>query len=293
MLAILLALPLAALGDEVGCRFFDEVPSSTVSAGARWLERDALFRPLTAHPKESRIAAAALPSRTLGPGGSGRVMGWISAGGAWSLGGWRSGTGCDGILVGLDVGIHAQFDLSTPSRGLANADYEVALPVTWRYGRWSGRFRLHHQSSHLGDEYLLAHPEVERLNLSFEALEVLVAVDVERFRVYAGGGLILRSLPALDRGQLHWGVEYRSRPWWSAPGPDPLELRWVGGLDVELLELRAWEPAWSGKLGLEVERARLGAWRLLLVWYRGYVPFGQFLAEERIHALGVETAYHF
>lgn len=293
MLGGALLLALLAAPEASDCRFFDQVPTSSAAAGARWLERDALFRPLTAHPKEPRISAAALPTRTLGRPGSGRVMGWVSAGGAWSIGGWRSGRGCDGVSFGVDGAVHAQFDLGTPSRGLANADYEVALPITWRSGHWSGRVRVLHQSSHLGDEYLLAHPEVQRINLSFEAVEALVAVDVERFRAYAGGGLILRSLPALDRARLHWGLEFRSLPWLSVSNADPLELRWVAALDVEVFELRGWAPAFSAKAGLEGERTQFGAWRLLLTSYWGHVPFGQFLADERIHALGLETTYHF
>lgn len=293
MISTLLLVSLAAHPSVEDCRFFDDVPTATVARGARWLERGALFRPLAAHPKESRMAAAVLPAHGLGQADPVHALGWVSAGGGWSLWSWRSGKGCDGLMIGIDGGVHAQFDLGTPSRGLANADYQVALPVTWRRGRWSGRVRLHHQSSHLGDEYLLAHPDVERVNLSLEALEALIAVDVERFRVYAGGGLILRSLPALDRALLHWGLEYRSRPFWTESGSDPMRLRFLGGVDLELLQLRGWEPALSGKLGLEAARPSFGAWSLVLVLYRGHVPFGQFLAQERLGAFGIETAYHF
>ncbi len=51
-----------------------------------------------------------------------------------------------------------QFDLSAPSSDLINTDYVVGVPLSWRSGGWSTRVRLYHQSSHLGDEFLLGRP---------------------------------------------------------------------------------------------------------------------------------------
>ena len=59
----------------------------------------------------------------------------------------------NGELVG---NVYAQFDLNRPSYDLINADYLIGLPLTFRFDRFSGRARLYHQSSHLGDEFVLA-----------------------------------------------------------------------------------------------------------------------------------------
>jgi len=57
--------------------------------------------------------------------------------------------------VSLFGAVFAQFNLDTPSFDLLNADYLVGPELTLRHGRWSGRVRFYHQSSHLGDEFLL------------------------------------------------------------------------------------------------------------------------------------------
>jgi hypothetical protein len=85
-----------------------------------------------------------------------------------------------GLQLGIEAGIFSQFDLRTPSYDLVNADYIIGLPITFRYSGFSARMRVYHQSSHLGDEYLLRGPSVqpERENLSFESLE---AVSISSF----------------------------------------------------------------------------------------------------------------
>ncbi|MFP4087106.1 MAG: DUF1207 domain-containing protein [Desulfobacteraceae bacterium] len=58
--------------------------------------------------------------------------------------------------------------------------------------------RLYHQSSHLGDEYLLR-DNTSRENLSYEGVEVLLSYNlIESLRIYGGGGdLIHRSSSSL------------------------------------------------------------------------------------------------
>ncbi|MEK7826807.1 MAG: DUF1207 domain-containing protein [Thermodesulfobacteriota bacterium] len=73
----------------------------------------------------------------------------------------------------------AQFNLDSSSNDLINADYVIGFPLSYRNGPWSERARLFHQSSHLGDEFLLLpqRPElkVTRMNLNFETIELLGA----------------------------------------------------------------------------------------------------------------------
>ena len=68
-------------------------------------------------------------------------------------------------------GIHAQFNLDMPSRALVNADYAIGFPVSYRKGPDSLRITLYHQSSHLGDEYLLQ-SNTNRIEFSYEALNM-------------------------------------------------------------------------------------------------------------------------
>src|SRR6185503_17309890 len=84
----------------------------------------------------------------------------------------------NGLQLGVAGAIFAQFDLDSASYDLLNADYTIGLPLTFRAGRISGRLRPYHQSSHLGDEFLLRPSPPKRVNLSFEAVEALLSVDV-------------------------------------------------------------------------------------------------------------------
>src|SRR5207244_11521603 len=88
--------------------------------------------------------------------------------------------------VAIAAGVFSQFNMQSATNDLINTDYLVGLPVTYRHGSWTTRFRLYHQSSHLGDEYLL-HTHAQRVDLTFEAAELLVSKEVAQWRVYGGG----------------------------------------------------------------------------------------------------------
>lgn len=79
--------------------------------------------------------------------------------------------GCRGWQVGLLAGVFSQFNLDAPSTDLINDDYIVGIPVSWRHGAWLTQVHLYHQSSHIGDEFLLENPAFNRVNLSFEEVE--------------------------------------------------------------------------------------------------------------------------
>ena len=57
-------------------------------------------------------------------------------------------------------------------------------------------FRLYHQSSHVGDEFLLRNRVANRVNLSYEAVDVKASYELlEMFRVYAGFGYLFDQEP--------------------------------------------------------------------------------------------------
>jgi len=251
-------------------------------------EKD-LFRPLLADPKEPRFQVSALRvdsdvhDSTVGAVGFGENFGIARWPGRHAQEAWQ---------LNLSAGVFAQFDLDAPSDDLVNADYIVGFPVSYRNDRWSARLRFYHQSSHLGDEYLLrVHPD--RVNLSFESLETLVSYEWERWRVYGGGEyLVFREPEELEPGILHAGVEYRaSEPSWNIGTLGAARL--VGGLDAKSWEQHDWDVALSLKLGLEFrpqrDAGRSGrSWNLLLEFYDGPSPYGQFYTYEvRYWGLGL------
>ncbi|MCC7011759.1 MAG: DUF1207 domain-containing protein [Planctomycetes bacterium] len=235
-----------------------------------------VFEPLLADPKTPRFFASLRHYDTPDAETTGAAVGFGESFGLWKRSGRKAG---DGLQVGLSAGLFAQFDLETASADLINADYVVGVPLTWREGRHAARLRLYHQSSHLGDEFLLAAP-TDRINLSFESLELLYSLDLGAWRGYLGGEFLLHRDPRdLERWGGHAGLELRGTR----------EL--FGGRPVAGLDLKSWEEH-SGALdaalsfGIELDsaqRARRTRWMFDL--YHGYAPHGQFY-DDRIWFAG-------
>jgi len=197
---------------------------------------------------------------------------------------WPGDAAGDGWQLNFAGAVFAQFDLEAPSMDLINADYTIGFPVSYRRGAFSSRLRWYHQSSHLGDEYLL-NEQPERINLSYEALEILGSYEIGAWRLYGGGEYLYHRTPKeLRPGVLHAGMEYR-QPHAALHIGDVGMARFVTGLDVKSFEQHDWDSAISLKTGLEFRSVRDVEqvdrhWSLLAEYYNGPSPYGQFLTEK-------------
>jgi hypothetical protein len=243
--------------------------------------QDRIFCPLLADPKEPRSFASLLRGtfRTLDdPTRGDTSIASVGVGDSFGLvrfGGPSSG---EGVQVDVIGSIFAQFDLAAPSNDLINADYVIGLPLTFRRSGFTVRSTLYHQSSHLGDEYLLRETDIERENLSFESLELLVSQEVGVVRGYAGVERIFRREPdALPSELFHAGVELRTGR--------ARTMQLLGGVDLKMTELHDWSPAVSGRVGIEMGRPGSGGHpgrlvTLMLELYEGPSPYGQFFQDD-------------
>jgi hypothetical protein len=251
------------------------------ATGSVAFPEDQIFCPLIADPKEPRSFVSYLRGtfRSLDdPTGEGTSIASVGVGDTFGL--FRVGGPDPGEGLQLDVvgGIFAQFDLGAPSNDLINADYVIGFPLTFRRRGFSFRAKLYHQSSHLGDEYLLRNDEIVRENLSFESIELLVSQEIGVVRVYAGAERIFRREPdELPDSLFHTGVEARSGR--------ARKVQVLAGVDVKTTELHDWSPAVSGRVGLELGRpgpeghpGRLIM--LLFEVYQGPSPYGQFFQDD-------------
>lgn len=243
-----------------------------------------VFRPLLADPKQPQFFAAYQATRLRDTNQSVNA-GSVGFGENFGLMGRRNG--CDGWQVGILGGVFAQFDLDAASSDLINADYVIGVPVSWRSGLFSTRVRLYHQSSHVGDEFLLTNPGFNRVNLSFEAVEAIVSLDAPGGwgRVYAGGTYLVRRDPStLDRNGVQWGFELRG-PALAAPilgtQLSGLRLTPVFGADFKSFEELSWIINTNVVGGLEWSKAGANRrFRLLLNYYHGFAPYGQFFTQK-------------
>ena len=198
----------------------------------------------------------------------------------------------NGIQLAVAGAVFAQFDLDSASYDLLNADYTIGLPLTFRAGRFSGRVRPYHQSSHLGDEFLLRPNPPTRENLSFEAVEGLLSVDISALRVYGGGEAYVRRDPSdLPDKLWHGGAELRPR---ASVDFGPLAVvRFIAATDIKVVDDTTTRTGVSVRAGFEVARPReeeieSRRWSLLAEYYTGPSPYGQFRRQQvRFTGLGL------
>jgi hypothetical protein len=200
--------------------------------------------------------------------------------------------GCDGWQIGILAGVFAQFNLDSSSEDLINADYVVGIPWSWRSGLISSRVRVYHQSSHLGDEFLLGNPGISPVEFSYEEMEGLLSLDIPGgwARVYAGGGYLLHTKPKLDPLKVQWGLELRG-PIYNASiyGAFMPDLRAVPilGADFKTFQELNWALNTNLVAGLELYRmSGSRRFRLLVNYYYGYNPYGQFF-RQKVETVGI------
>lgn len=231
------------------------------------LPKRALFAPLLADPRSPHLAVGRRRHQDKGSGlGS---TAFVDVGEYFPLMGdafWQ---------FGVQAGVFTLWDMGTESDDFVNADFLVGLPYTWRRGLWSGMARLYHDSTHLGDEFLLNNP-VKRLNLSYEAFDLRLSYDWDRaLRFYGGGGYIWRRFPSeMKPGLLQAGAEYLH-------GRAYLKdlLRPVAAMDLKKHEEGGWARTdLSLRLGVQLANRHDPGRRLMVLfeYFRGRDPNGQF-----------------
>ncbi|HYD50606.1 MAG TPA: DUF1207 domain-containing protein, partial [Terriglobales bacterium] len=253
-----------------GVREVVRADAATRPKGWTWLPGTAPFRPLFADPRWPRFGGAYVhyfgddELGNVGVANFGEHLPMVryspSYGGSWDL--------------GIQAGVFAIFDFDH-SFDLINADYVAAIPVTYAKDDFAAFLRVFHQSSHLGDEYLLRGDAEERVNLSYEAVHLLLSYDLPlRLRLYGGGAYIFRIEPSdIDRWRIQTGAE------WIGPSlSDRVGIRPLAAVDVQIEQEGGWTTNVAPAVGLLFER-RLGRgpnFTVLAHYFNGRSPNGQF-----------------
>jgi hypothetical protein len=186
--------------------------------------------------------------------------------------------------VGLQGGVFSFFDLTRESKDLVNADYMGGIFGSYRYKDFSTMLRLFHQSSHLGDEFLLRN-RVRRINLSYEQVDLRLSYKFfDLLRLYGGGGYLFDQEPANIRPWItQYGIEIESP--WKLRGTAITPI--VAG-DFKNDEEDHWSTNISLRGGFQFENWRLNQRRLqlLIEYFRGHSPNGQFY-NRKIETIGI------
>ena len=243
----------------------------------RALPEQAMFAPLLADPRQPRFS---MSYQRYEIGDAPFNAGSVAFGEYFGLAaGFLGKKGSS--QVGIQGAVFALFNLDGPSNDLVNADYWIGLPITYRRGRDSYLLRLYHQSSHLGDEFLLGNPNITRINLSYEDAELLGSYEWERARVYGGIGYILNSEPEIARSHARIGAEW-VRPQ-ALKGFDLLV-----GTDIQASAELDWALSRAYQAGFELRRGGSRRVRLMFEHFNGHSPHGQFFREKlRYNGVGL------
>ena len=281
-LLILLALsvPERVLAGHAGPNYCGVDIPEDEALGVVGLPQGDVFCPLLADPKNSQSFASW--ERVSTKSSFGTDIGSVGVADRFGLVRWGGPQAGDGVQIGLEGGIYAQFDLASASYDLINADYVFGVPITARIGSFSARVRAYHQSSHLGDEFLLRADHPERENLSFQSVEAILSFDVSFVRVYGGGEYLFNQQPERVEPHIaHGGIELRQRnPLFGSGG-----IHLIAAGDVKALEREDWKAGYSVRAGLEMSRSGehlhvARRWMLLAEYYRGASPYGQFFRDD-------------
>ncbi|HEX6559790.1 MAG TPA: DUF1207 domain-containing protein [Longimicrobiales bacterium] len=273
-------------------------PLHAQSDSTRWqrfLPHIHYFRPLVADLQEPRLGLALLQTNVFKYAGQGRERPAFSLpdpkdsefdveiaaaiGGSLPLWQFKEWPGKGGIVASAQLGVFPRFRIEYPTRIDAGEDWFVGMPIEVAYERWSGRFRIMHRSSHLGDE-LIEVTGAQRIEFGGEFADFLAAYRVaDDLRVYGGATYNFRSyteiLPALRVRGLH---DYGA----LQAGVDGTWYRWSGGhagftagVDWQAQQRTNWRSIYAFAAGPAL-RSNGRATRLLVRHYRGPSAMGEF-----------------
>lgn len=248
-----------------------------------------LFYPQMASPKEPRTHLTYL---ILDLHDESINIGSVGFGDSFGLARWAGWGEKDAWQLSISGAVFAQFNMDDNS-DLINADYIIGFPLSYRNGPLSARARLFHQSSHLGDEFLLnpQRPElrVTRLNLSFEAIELLGAYEWKEFQFTAGPSYILHTDSDLKRYSVQAGIDYQSRKPVFKP-----TMRLFASILCHSWEETDWNTDVNVKAGVNIRSpyAEKRAIQIFGEYYHGNLPFGQFYdLRAEYYGVGINVSF--
>ncbi|MDO9424260.1 MAG: DUF1207 domain-containing protein [Methylobacter sp.] len=195
--------------------------------------------------------------------------------------------------AGLQAGVFSDFNLGASSSDLVNTDFIAAIYSSARVGQFSAFGRIYHQSSHLGDEFLLRKIDTkfERVNLSYEGADLKLSYELPYgVRLYGGGGGLFHREPSdLKIWSAQYGIEFRS-PWRIDFG----SMRPIVAADIKNYDENNWSTDVSARAGVEFENLTVLGRKLQILaeYYNGFTPSGQFY-KDKVEYIGLGAHYHF
>jgi hypothetical protein len=197
--------------------------------------------------------------------------------------------------TGMQAAVFSDFNMDTQSNNLINSDFTVAAYSSLRSGKLSAFGRFYHQSSHVGDEFLIAQYQqdtnFQRVNLSYEGLDLKLSYELPYgMRIYGGGGgLVDKDPTVLKTWSTEYGVEFRS-PWLI----NLAAMRPIIAADLKNFQQNNWSTDLSIRAGVEFDNTNIWGRKLQILaeYFDGNTPIGQFY-QNRVQYMGIGAHFHF
>ncbi|MCH9621691.1 MAG: hypothetical protein S4CHLAM20_11160 [Chlamydiia bacterium] len=177
---------------------------------------------------------------------------------------------------------------------LVTTDYILSIPVSYSRDNYSFRLRIYHISSHLGDEFMVHHPEVLRRNPSFEAIDFFGSIQFQdSMRFYLGPGVIINSDASFPMKYFYFEYGFEFRPLVTKYKHPRLYGYPFLAIDVQNWQLHNYRPSLTIQLGYEwskLERAGRNV-RIFGEYHNGYSE-GQFF-DQITDYLAIRAAWGF
>lgn len=188
----------------------------------------------------------------------------------------------DVIVLGVEGGVFARFNLESKERDLITSDWVFMLPLVVHRNRHWFQVRYFHTSAHLGDEYLERF-DVKRIPYARDALEATGYLSAAaRLGFYVGTRWSFRvDPPEHKRWVLRAGAEFEESGERSVRA-------FIAG-DTEFDQQYGWDPRVNIQAGVRVYAPRdRPAIRIVVELLTGPSPQGQFGGAHTSHvSLGI------
>ncbi len=248
-------------------------------------EKASLFQPLIADPRQPHFSASY--QRYINDDEL-KNIGSTSFGETFTSRPWNAFNG--EMSIGIQAAVFAFFNLDAESMDLINADYWVGIPLQYKKNDFSAMARIFHQSSHLGDEYLLFN-DIDRVNLSYEGIDLKISYDInEVLRGYMGAGYIFHKEPEnLKPVSAQFGAEYKCDKIFFND-----HIRPIAGIDTKMWEENDWGLDISVRFGVQLENiiSKKRKMQIMFEYFHGNSPHGQFY-NKKIKYTGIGTHFYF
>jgi len=193
--------------------------------------------------------------------------------------------------LGMEFNIYSQFSVVDAGEafmgGLQNADYRISSVLHYQQNPMTlFRMSLFHQSSHLGDDYIIRNfvvtPTLRTQN--YEQLDLAVYKRLKGWSMYGVAGYNVSPHTVRDRLMLQiggdWSHELAMRP----------SVALIVGTDVKIYEHNDFTPNIRVAAGLEIARETPTPVKIVLNYYQGHLPYST-LEYQKVSLTGLSLIF--